>query len=55
MHPERKPIGLSVPHRSPDQQRIALENKVAELEARVRQLEDIIRKLDRAVLTRKKT
>jgi hypothetical protein len=52
--PERKPIGLSVPYRSPAQHQAALEKQVVELEARVRQLEDIIRKLDRAVLTRKK-
>jgi exonuclease VII small subunit len=51
---ERKPIGLSVPHRSPAKNREELEKRVAELEATVRQLEDVIRKLDRAVLTRKK-
>ena len=51
---ERKPIGLSVPHRSPAQHQAALERQVAELEARVKQLEDIIRKLDRAALTRNK-
>ena len=50
---ERKPIGLSVPHRSPEQIRAELERRVEELEAKVRQLEDIIRKLDRAALTRK--
>jgi len=53
MHSERKPIGLSVPHRSPEQIKAALEKRVIELEARVRQLEDIIRKLDRATLVRK--
>ena len=52
--PERKPIGLSVPHRSPEQHRVALEKQVVELEARVRLLEDIIRKLDRQNLTRRK-
>jgi len=51
---ERKPIGLSVPHRSPAQHQAALEKQVAELEARVRQLEDIIRKLDRQSLIRRK-
>ena len=51
---ERKPIGLSVPHRSPSQHQAALEKQVAELEARVRQLEDIIRKLDRQSLIRRK-
>ena len=51
--PDRKPIGLSVPHRSPDQIRAQLERRVEELEAKVRQLEDIIRKLDRAALVRK--
>jgi hypothetical protein len=52
--PERKPIGLSVPHRSPAQHQAALEKQVVELEARVRQLEDIIRKLDRQSLIRRK-
>jgi exonuclease VII small subunit len=51
---ERKPIGLSVPHRSPEQHRVALEKQVTELEARVRQLEAIVRKLDRENLTRRK-
>jgi chaperonin cofactor prefoldin len=51
--PERKPIGLTVPHRSPEQIRAQLEKRVEELEARVRQLEDIIRKLDRATMVRK--
>jgi hypothetical protein len=51
--PERKPIGLSVPHRSPEQIRAHLERRIEELEARVRQLEDIIRKLDRATMVRK--
>jgi len=51
---ERKPIGLTVPHRSPAQHQAALEKQVAELEARVRQLEDIIRKLDRQSLIRRK-
>lgn len=50
----RKPIGLTVPHRNPaliieEQQR-----RIAELEAQVRQLKDIIRNLDRAALTRRK-
>jgi exonuclease VII small subunit len=53
MH-QRKPIGLSVPHRSPARNREELERRVAELEATVRHLEGVIRKLDRAVLTRKK-
>jgi hypothetical protein len=50
----RKPIGLSVPHRSPSQQQVLLERQVTELEARVRQLEAIVRKLDRDNLTRRK-
>lgn len=50
---ERKPIGLSVPHRSPEQHRAHLEKRVEELEAKVLQLEAIIRKLDRAALVRK--
>ena len=54
MHPERKPIGLSVPHRSPEQHRAALEKRVEELVARVQQLEAIVRKLDRETLTRRK-
>ena len=51
---ERKPIGLTVPHRSPEQIRIALEKRIEELEAKVRQMESVIRSLDRAALTRKK-
>lgn len=54
MHPERRPIGLSVPHRSPARNLEELERYVAELEARVRQLEATIRALDRALLTGKK-
>jgi exonuclease VII small subunit len=50
---ERKPIGLSVPHRSPEQIRAQLEKRVEELESKVRQLEAVIRKLDRAALMRK--
>ncbi len=50
---ERKPIGLTVPHRHPDQIRVELERRVEELEAKVRQLEAVIRKLDRAALVRK--
>jgi exonuclease VII small subunit len=52
--PERKPIGLSVPHRSPEQLRVYQEKRIEELEAKVRQLESVIRKLDRAALVRKK-
>lgn len=52
--PERKPIGLSVPHRSPARNREELERRVAELEATVRQLEAVIRKLDRQHLTGRK-
>ena len=51
---ERKPIGLSVPHRSPEKTREELETRVAELEATVRQLEKTVRALDRALLTGKK-
>jgi len=50
---ERKPIGLTVPHRSPEQIRIELQRRVEELEAKVRQLEAVIRKLDRATMVRK--
>ena len=52
--PERKPIGLTTPYRSPAQHQAALERQVVELEARVRQLEAIVRKLDRDNLTRRK-
>ena len=51
---ERKPIGLSVPHRSPEKTREELEKRVTELEAMVRQLEKAVRALDRALLTGKK-
>jgi exonuclease VII small subunit len=50
---ERKPIGLSIPHRSPAKTREELEKRVAELEATVRQLEKTVRALDRAQLTGK--
>ena len=52
--PDRKPIGLTVPHRHPDQIRVELERRVEELESKVRQLEAVIRKLDRAALLRNK-
>lgn len=52
--PERKPIGLSVPHRSPVKTREELERRVTELEAMVKQMEKAIRALDRAQLTGKK-
>jgi exonuclease VII small subunit len=51
---ERKPIGLSVPHRGPAKTREELERRVEELEATVRQLEKAIRALDRALLTGRK-
>ena len=51
---DRKPIGLSVPHRSPAKTREELEMRVRELEATVRQLEKTVRALDRALLTGKK-
>jgi exonuclease VII small subunit len=51
---ERKPIGLSVPHRSPAKTREELERRVEELEATVRQLEKAVRALDRARLTGRK-
>lgn len=50
---ERKPIGLSVPHRSPAKNQEDLERRLVEAEAKIRQLETIIRKLDRAALVRK--
>lgn len=51
---ERKPIGLSVPHRNQAKTREELESRLAELEAKVRQMEKTIRALDRAALTGKK-
>ena len=54
MHADRKPIGLSLPHRSPAKNLEDLERYIAELEAKVRQLEVTIRALDRALLTGKK-
>jgi exonuclease VII small subunit len=51
---ERKPIGLSVPYRSPAKNREELEQRVAELEATVKHLESIIRKMDRQNLSGKK-
>jgi len=51
---ERKPIGLSVPHRSPAKNREELERRVEELEATVKHLESIIRKMDRQNLSGKK-
>jgi exonuclease VII small subunit len=51
---ERKPIGLSVPHRGPAKTREELEKRVTELEAMVKQLEKAIRALDRALLTGRK-
>ena len=51
---ERKPIGLSIPHRGPAKTREELEKRVTELEAMVRQLEKAVRVLDRALLTGKK-
>jgi hypothetical protein len=50
----RKPIGLTVPHRSPEAIIKAQANQISELEARIRQLEQTIRNLDRAALTRRK-
>lgn len=51
---ERKPIGLSVPHRGQAKTREELERRVEELEATVKQLEKAIRALDRALLTGRK-
>ena len=51
---ERRPVGLTVPYRSPDKTREQLEKRVEELEAMVRQLEKLVRALDRAQLTGKK-
>mgnify|MGYP003705233467 CR=1 FL=1 len=50
---ERKPIGVTAPYRHPDQINAELRKRIEELEAKVRQLEGVIRKLDRAALTRK--
>ena len=50
----RKPIGLSVPYRSPEAIIKAQAVQIGELEARIRQLEQTIRNLDRAVLNRRK-
>jgi hypothetical protein len=49
---ERRPIGLSVPHRAVT--KADLEKRVAELEAKVKQMAATIRALDRAALTGKK-
>lgn len=50
----RKPIGLSVPYRNPAHIIEDQEKRIAELEAQVRQLKDIIRNLDRNLLIRRK-
>jgi hypothetical protein len=50
----RKPIGLSVPHRSPDAIIKAQAERIAELEAQIRTLQQTIRNLDRAALLRNK-
>jgi hypothetical protein len=50
----RKPIGLTVPHRAPEVIIKEQETRIAELEAQVRALQQVIRNLDRNALTRRK-
>ena len=54
MNTSNRPLNLSVPHRSPEAIIKAQERKIAELEAQVRQLQSVIRNLDRNALTRRK-
>lgn len=50
----RKPIGLQVPYRNPAHIIEDQAKRIAELEAQLRQLKDIIRNMDRTALTRRK-